>query len=216
MFFIFFFHFLFSFPRRKSFFFSFSCASSKYFQEFSSAGQVAGPLRASWECLGRPAEGGQYADCPPRKVESLQPGGPSGDQLKSVEKQKKKKVGGALDRRTKWCPQAKWRPAEVGGRTSQGSPLTGGPSGVRRPSGDQPKSVVEQVRGAPRQEDQVVSAGKWRPAEVGGGTSRGAPHRRTKWIPPRCFFLLDKRPLRRLGCHQQRDWLRAKMAVEMV
>ena len=179
---------------------------ARVFKCWSSGWPVACQLGVSWSPgVWRPAEGGQYADCPPRKVESLQPGGPSGDQLKSVEKQKKKVRGGPgqenqvvaasgdqpksvieqsgepPDRRTKWCPQAKWRPAEVGGRTSQGSPQDqvedqvvvgkiGEPPSAGQVATSRSRSVVGQVaksrgqvprRGAPRrtkwsQEDQVV------------------------------------------------------------
>ena len=43
-------------------------------------------------------------------------------------------------RRTKWSPQAKWRPADVGGRESR-SPRTGGPRGPLGSTGDQVEPV---------------------------------------------------------------------------
>ena len=144
---------------------------ARVFKCWSSGWPVACQLGVSWSPgVWQPAEGGQCADCPPRKVESLQPGGPSGvrrpsgNQPKSVFEQS----GEPPDRRTKWCPQAKWRPAEVGDRTSQGFPRTGGPVSAGQVA-TSPKSVVDKIgeppSGAPGQEDQVVSAGQvstWR------------------------------------------------------
>ena len=144
---------------------------ARVFKCWSSGWPVACQLGVSWSPgVWQPAEGGQYADCPPRKVESLQLGGPSGvrrpsgNQPKSVFEQS----GEPPDRRTKWCPQAKWRPAEVGDRTSQGFPRTGGPVSAGQVA-TSPKSVVDKIgeppSGAPGQEDQVVSAGQvstWR------------------------------------------------------
>ena len=71
-----------------------------------------------------------------RGAPGLKHRGPSGEV--------KEKIGEPPHRRTKWSPQAKWRPAEVGGGESRGAPRTGGPSGLLR-SDDQPKSVVEKV-----------------------------------------------------------------------
>ena len=127
-------------------------------------------------------------------------------------------VRGAPDRRTKWSPQATWDQLksvvvqvsprqedqvvsagqvaaklvveQVGGPSGLlrpsgdqpksvieqfGEPRIGGPSGLRRPSGDQPKSVVEKVRGAPDRRTKWCPKAKWRPAEVGGGEQSGEP-----------------------------------------
>ena len=92
-------------------------------QEFSSAGQVAGPLRASWECLGvlefgdQPKEANMQIAHPAKsKASNLEDQvfcRPSGDQPKSVV-EKKRKIG---------------------------EPRTEGPSGIHGPSVDLADSV---------------------------------------------------------------------------